>query len=345
MLIIDELANSCSFTLFTLPLSHCLDFLYTSCYLGKLHVLYSVYKRRADKIPPHSAAKIIELSDETIVYIIPYMQDNYAYAIVDLKSSEVAVVDPADPESVQENLGELEKILKQKTGREVTLIWKAVLTTHHHPDHAGGNAKAVKYTPKCEAAAGGMKVYGHSIDKVEACTDYVEHEDVIKLGVNTEIEVLFVPFHTKGHVAYHIKQKAVFTGDTLFVAGVGKFFEGTSEQAFDSLINIIGGLDRNTLIFPGHEYAASNLVFAQWVEPDNHAIQKKIEEVSKLREGNQPVVPSTLKEEKLYNPFLRIHEETILSKTGCRSPSAVIGELRRLKNIGIHLKEKKNKID
>lgn len=101
-------------------------------------------------------------------------------------------------------------------------------------------------------------------------------------------------------------EKAVFTGDTLFLGGCGRFFEGTAEQMYSALIEKLSSLPDETKVFCGHEYALQNLKFAQHVEPDNVNIASKIEWARCQRDNDKPTVPSTIAEEKLVNPFMRV---------------------------------------
>ncbi|KAJ0978509.1 hypothetical protein J5N97_013983 [Dioscorea zingiberensis] len=173
------------------------------------------------------------------IYHIPCLEDNYAYLIVDEATREAAAVDPVEPEKVIRAADE--------AGADI----KLVLTTHRHWDHAGGNNKMKQLVP-------GIKVYGGSLDNVEGCDNKVENGDRLSLGADVNILALHTPCHTKGHISYFVTSKteevpAVFTGDTLFIAGCGKFFEGTAEQMYESLCVTLGSLPRPTRVFCGHE--------------------------------------------------------------------------------------------
>ncbi|KAG6490849.1 hypothetical protein ZIOFF_052169 [Zingiber officinale] len=219
------------------------------------------------------------------------LEDNYAYIIVNESSGEAAAVDPVEPEKV---LWEAMQI-----GADL----KFVLTTHHHWDHAGGNEKIKELVP-------GIKVYGGSKDSVRGCTDALENKDKLALGPDIEIVALHTPCHTKGHISYYVTDKgenpAVFTGDTLFIAGCGKFFEGTAEQMYQSLCVTLGSLPRPTRVYCGHEYTVKNLQFASTVEPDNQRVLDKLSWAKSQRQLNQPTIPSTLDEEFQTNPFMRV---------------------------------------
>lgn len=204
-----------------------------------------------------------------------------------------------------------------------------VLTTHHHWDHAGGNEKLVK---AFKGAA--LTVYGGD-DRIGAMTQKVGHGDTFSIG-NLSVKCLFTPCHTTGHICYFVEgsddnDKAVFTGDTLFLSGCGRFFEGTADQMYSALVEKLGALPGHTQVYCGHEYSLQNLAFARHVEPNNEAVQKKIEWCKERREKELPTVsedqvgrslcnqnnssffkvPSTIDEERQINPFMRVNEPSV----------------------------------
>lgn len=252
------------------------------------------------------------------IFHIPCLEDNYAYLIVDEPTKEAAVVDPVEPEKVLE--------VAKQNGADV----KMVLTTHHHWDHAGGNDKIRQLVP-------GIKVYGGSIDNVKGCTNKVENGDKISLGAEVDILSLHTPCHTKGHISYYVTDKeeetpAVFTGDTLFIAGCGKFFEGTAEQMYQSLCVTLGSLPKPTRVYCGHEYTVKNLQFALTVEPENTKIAEKLSWAQNQRKAGLPTIPSTIAEELETNPFMRVDVPEVQRKVGCSSPVEALREIRKLKD-------------
>lgn len=183
----------------------------------------------------------------------------------------------------------------------------------------------------------GIKVYGGSLDKVKGCTDAVDNGDTLSLGHDLNILALHTPCHTKGHISYYVTGKdgespAVFTGDTLFVAGCGKFFEGTAEQMHQSLCVTLASLPKPTLVYCGHEYTVKNLEFALTVEPNNEKIQQKLSWARQQRQANLPTIPSTLEEELETNPFMRVNNPEIQEKLGCKSPIDTLREIRNKKD-------------
>ncbi|XP_059627857.1 hydroxyacylglutathione hydrolase cytoplasmic isoform X2 [Cornus florida] len=249
---------------------------------------------------------------------VPCLSDNYSYIIIDEATKEGAAVDPAEPE----------KVLQVAKDNQVNL--KTVLTTHHHWDHASGNDKIKQLVP-------GIRVYGGSIDNVQGCTDKVGNGDKLSLGSDINILCLHTPCHTKGHISYYVTGKeeedpAVFTGDTLFIAGCGKFFEGTAEQMYQSLCVTLGSLPKPTRVFCGHEYTVKNLQFALTVEPDNVRIAQKLSWAQHQQQAGHPTVPSTIEEELEINPFMRVDLPEVQEKVNCKTPVEAIGEIRKRKD-------------
>ncbi|XP_041978032.1 hydroxyacylglutathione hydrolase, mitochondrial isoform X2 [Aricia agestis] len=213
------------------------------------------------------------------VKVLPALQDNYMYLIVDKATKEAAIVDPVAPETVLEAVNE--------QGVKLT----TVLTTHHHWDHAGGNEDLVKKHP-------GLNVYGGD-DRIGALTKKVTHNTKFNIG-SLNVECLFTPCHTSGHICYYVTapednvDPAVFTGDTLFLGGCGRFFEGTADQMHKALIEVLGSLPDKTKVFCGHEYSVQNLRFALKVEPNNSDTKSKYDWCTKQRAEKKPTIPSTI---------------------------------------------------
>ncbi|CAA0811000.1 Hydroxyacylglutathione hydrolase cytoplasmic [Striga hermonthica] len=249
---------------------------------------------------------------------IPCLEDNYSYVIIDEATKEAAVVDPVEPHKILR--------IAQENGVEL----KLVLTTHHHWDHAGGNEKMKQLLPN-------IKILGGSVDNIKACTQKVENGDKLSLGADTNILCLHTPCHTKGHISYYVTAKdgddpAVFTGDTLFIAGCGKFFEGTAEQMYQSLCTTLGSLPKPTRVYCGHEYTVKNLQFALTVEPENGKICEKLLWAEQKRKNGLPTVPSTIENELETNPFMRVDLPEVQEKVGCRSPVEALHEMRTRKD-------------
>ncbi|GAB0097246.1 Hydroxyacylglutathione hydrolase [Sergentomyia squamirostris] len=250
------------------------------------------------------------------VKILPALQDNYMYLIIDKATKNAAIVDPVDPDSVLAAVDE----------EKVNLV--KVLTTHHHWDHAGGNEKLVKDFTKNP-----LEVYGGD-DRIGALTKKVVDGDTFKIG-SLNVRCIFTPCHTTGHICYYIQSEqegVVFTGDTLFSAGCGRFFEGTPDQMYTALIDKLSTLPDSTKVFCGHEYTASNLKYAHHVEPENPDVEQRIQWTKERRDGKLPTVPSTIGEEKAFNPFMRVNEKSVQEHAKATDGVSTMGFLRREKD-------------
>ena len=248
---------------------------------------------------------------------IPLLRDNYGYLIICQKTNTAGIVDPSEAEPVLRRV-ELEKV-------KLT----AILNTHHHRDHTGGNEGLL--------AKQSLEVYGHKSDqgRIPGLTRGVDEGDEVVIG-EVRGKVLFIPGHTTGHVAYLFANN-LFCGDTLFTAGCGRLFEGTAEQMHGSLKKLMG-LPDDTKVYCGHEYTESNLRFAMTLEPKNHKLVSRFERVQGLRARGASTVPSTMEEEKQTNPFLRWDSKEIQARlkagsSGLRLDSvSVFATVRKLKD-------------
>ena len=239
------------------------------------------------------------------ITIVPQLSDNFAYLISDDASRECAVVDCA----------EADKVIDAVKRNNLKLV--AVLTTHWHPDHSGGNADIVGKVP-------GLRVFGATAEngRIPALTNPVADGDTFKIG-SLEARIIGIPAHTNGHVAYYFPQlKSVFTGDTLFVAGCGRVFEGKAATMVDSLAKL-AKLPDDTKVYCGHEYTEKNLRFALTLEPSNQRIKTKHEWAKKTVAEGGHTVPSTIEDEKRTNPFLRTDSVELIASV--RRHDAQIG--------------------
>ncbi|KAL5263160.1 hypothetical protein ACHWQZ_G008537 [Mnemiopsis leidyi] len=249
------------------------------------------------------------------VNLIPLLKDNYGYLIIDESTNVGAVVDPVTPDTVLKAISD--------SGVKVD----QVLTTHHHWDHAGGNEELNAKKP-------GMTFYGGD-DRIGAMNKKVVHNETFSIG-SMKVTCFETPCHTTGHICYLVEGEgadpAVFTGDTLFAAGCGRFFEGTAPEMYRALIEILSSLPDNTRVYCGHEYTAQNLKFAKHVEPENTAVLNMIDEVAKKREAGEPTIPTTIGQEKTFNPFMRVRESAVQKFAGCTDPVEVMREIRAAKD-------------
>jgi len=249
---------------------------------------------------------------------VPVLSDNYSYLVIDEETNLAATVDPAEPKTV----------IAAAKKEQVNL--SAILTTHHHWDHAGGNEEMKNLLPTLE-------VYGGDT-RIPALTKQVTEGDTFKIG-NLSVRVFFTPCHTSGHVLYLIKNEknpnqtsALFTGDTLFIGGCGRFFEGTAQQMYHALCEVISNLPPKTEVYCGHEYTLKNLQFAKTIEPSNPSVLSKLEWANQCSQKGLSTVPSTIEEELTYNPFMRVNFPSVQSSVCSNDPIEVMSKLRTLKN-------------
>ena len=248
---------------------------------------------------------------------IPLLRDNYGYLVVCEKTDQAAIVDPS----------EADPVLRRVEQEKVELV--AILNTHHHRDHTGGNEGLL--------ARHKLAVYGHKSDRnrIAGLTNGVDDGDELQIG-EIKGNVFFIPGHTTGHVAY-LFENNLFCGDTLFTAGCGRLFEGTPEQMHASLKKLTA-LPDNTKVWCGHEYTESNLRFAMSVEANNPALVARFARVQGLRARGLSTVPSTMAEERETNPFLRWDSKEIQASVAAVAPGArldpvsVFATVRKMKD-------------
>ncbi len=229
------------------------------------------------------------------IEIIPCLQDNYSYIIIDESNNTACVVDPSEAKPI------IDFINKKN------IYLKYILNTHHHFDHIGGNRDLKK---KYNSIVVGFK---NDINRIPEIDILVEDNQIWKAD-NFEAKIFHIPGHTKGHISfYFFKNKFIFTGDTLFSLGCGRIFEGTYKEMFDSL-NRIKQLPKDTKIYCGHEYTLQNSRFCNKYDSNNLNLKKKISEINNKLKNNLPTVPSTIKDELECNIFLRANNLETFSK-------------------------------
>lgn len=245
---------------------------------------------------------------------IPAFKDNYIWLL--RKGAAAAVVDPGDARPVLDVL--------EREG----LTLACILVTHHHADHQGGVAGLLAHHR--------AEVFGPASESITGITKSLSGGETIRLpGLGDEFQVLSVPGHTLGHLAYHGSGR-LFCGDTMFGAGCGRLFEGTPAQMYDSLMRLAAMPDQ-TAVFCAHEYTESNLRFALTVEPGSGPLRQRVDEVRAARADGLATVPSTIALEKATNPFLRCGEPEIIASVQRKVPEAqnaveVFAVLREWKN-------------
>jgi hydroxyacylglutathione hydrolase len=241
--------------------------------------------------------------------------DNYVWTLRD--AARAAVVDPGDARPVVDYL------------RAEKLELVAILNTHHHADHVGGNAGLL--------SAWNVPVFGPHDERIREVTHRVRDGDRFTLPhFGIAFEVMEIPGHTRSHVAFH-GGGMLFSGDTLFAAGCGRLFEGTPRQMHESLSRLMK-LPDDTRVYCGHEYTLSNIRFARAAEPGNASLRELEAKAAKLRERDQPTLPSTIAQEKSTNPFVRVREPGVIASASKHAgkqlddPVSVLAAIREWKN-------------
>ncbi|EON98610.1 putative hydroxyacylglutathione hydrolase protein [Phaeoacremonium minimum UCRPA7] len=241
--------------------------------------------------------------------------DNYAYLVVDDKSKDAVIIDPAHPKEVS-------PVLK-KAISDGKINLTAIVNTHHHWDHAGGNdeLRSDLNKPTLPIIAG---------KDAQSVTKTPADGESFKIG-DISVKALYTPCHTQDSICWYMEDgddRVVFTGDTLFHAGCGKFFEGTGPEMNKALNKTLAALPDDTRVFPGHEYTKSNVKFAISVI-QNEAIKK----LQSFAENNKETQGKfTIGDEKAHNPFMRVDDPVIQKATGATNGDDVMTKLREMKN-------------
>ncbi len=248
------------------------------------------------------------------IEIIPCLNDNYSYLIVEKEASMISIIDPSDFYACDKIINKYNKL-------------DFILNTHHHSDHVNGNLKLKKKY--------GSKVLGFDLDKdrIPGIDILLKKNQKMMIG-NLEFKVIFIPGHTKGHIAFYFEdEKIVFTGDTLFSLGCGRVFEGTYEEMFNSLINL-KSLPTETKVYFGHEYTKKNLDFCLKYDSNNDLLKKKLLSINAKLSDNLPTAPTTIGEEREMNIFLRCSDKSIREELNLKDSSdqEVFNKLRDLKD-------------
>jgi hydroxyacylglutathione hydrolase len=230
---------------------------------------------------------------EPLVWMIPVLHDNYVFVLE--RAGQAAVVDPAVAGPVAAAL----------QARDLDLV--AILQTHHHADHIGGTAALRRLSP-------GAAVIGPACeaDRIPQTRGVVDGERFELLGET--VEVLAVPGHTRGHIAFHLPRSGhLFCGDSLFGGGCGRLFEGTPEQMFHSLQRL-AALPPETRVWCAHEYTEANLRWAADQVPGDGAVAARLKAAIALRADGLPTIPSTIGSERATNLFLRAQTPSELAR-------------------------------
>lgn len=254
------------------------------------------------------------------VYVVPMFQDNYGFVCIDRKSQNAALVDPGDGPTMLTALNDMKCDGVQF---QLTQIW----CTHKHHDHIGGNSLFREIYKK------NLRIIGPKYDDIPFIDEKVGDNSIVKLG-QLKVKVLETPCHTKGHISYYIdgddqnKQPIVFTGDTLFRGGCGRFFEGNGADMLSNM-DKYAKLNPNTLVYCAHEYTESNYKFLASIDSN---LNSKLREIQSMRKNGIITIPSTIEEEKRLNLFMRCRDPCVQAMVACVEPVDTMTKLRELKN-------------
>jgi hydroxyacylglutathione hydrolase len=246
---------------------------------------------------------------------LPAFDDNYIWVLHD--DRHAVAVDPGDPAP----------LIAYLDAHRLTLT--AVLITHHHRDHTGGNT-LLRQRYDCA-------IHAPDNPRIPAVTHVLHGGDTLDLAApGLHFEILATPGHTLDHISY-VGQGCVFCGDTVFGCGCGKLFEGTPAMMAASLDAILG-LPDATRVCCAHEYTLSNIDFAKTIDGTNPALLERERADRALRAQHQPTLPSTLALEKATNPFLRFHDPDMTAFAAnylnrpYPGPAEVFGAIRAAKD-------------
>ena len=248
------------------------------------------------------------------IITVQAFSDNYIWLICDEKKKYGVIVDPGDPR----------KLITVLQNEEIEPI--AILLTHLHFDHANGLAalnalypEIPIYGPESEFNLLNADPHPPNYGPATNCFQYVTHllkgDEILDFEkINCSFQIMNIPGHTSGHIAYYDSiNKILFCGDTMFAGGCGRVFDGTYKDLYNSLQKI-AQLPKDTLIYCAHEYTLDNLGFAQWIEPDSANLLERINADRALIDNDKATVPSLLSLELKTNPFLRTHEANVIKQ-------------------------------
>ena len=243
------------------------------------------------------------------------LQDNYGFLFHNEATGETAAIDTPEVGPIREAC--------ERRGWQLTHIWN----THHHHDHAGGNADLKLAYPDCIVLGPADEVA-----KIPTIDSPLRGGDTFDFGGHS-VHVLDVGGHTLGHIAYHVPDAGVaFVGDSLFALGCGRLFEGTPQQAWASLQRL-AALPEETAVYCAHEYTEANLRFSLTVDPGNPALVRRADDIRARRAKGEPTVPTTIGLELATNPFLRPRSETMRVHLGVPDGESDVETFARIRTM------------
>ncbi|KAI3614686.1 hypothetical protein CBS9595_003957 [Malassezia furfur] len=277
---------------------------------------------------------------------VPVREDNYAYILMSTPTKQgvrpqAVFVDPYDVAKVR-------KAAHAEGLKDTDIV--GLLTTHGHHDHAGGNDTFAQEYPK-------VPIYGGS-SGIEGVTVRVHDKETFTLfeeSAPVEVSCYATPCHTQDSICYLVedarsndelsqtpaglkegaqgeKKRGVFTGDTLFISGCGRFFEGTAEEMNTALNKKLASLPSDTLVYC--EYTKSNVAFSAAILPKRAEVQALVEDLRAKRNGGVTTGIYTIGEERKHNPFMMVHDPEVQRVAHTHDPIATMQFLRDAKNAG-----------
>lgn len=259
------------------------------------------------------------------IITIPFFADNFAYAVFKQSTQTFALVDPADWPAVSAFTASHPDLHRSLTH---------VFSTHKHHDHSGHNDRIAAELPD-------VKIVGEA--EIPSANTVLSDGAELVLDGGIHVRALHTPCHTRGHMLYYFTDpdapegeisKAVFTGDTVFVGGCGRFFEGNAAEMWEAMRKL-QTLPGDTLLYCGHEYAIQNLEWGTQIDRSNVALQAKLDWVRQQISEGKHSVPSTIAEERAHNVFMR--SDLLTSELGVTDPVSAMNRLREMKNAGATL--------
>jgi hydroxyacylglutathione hydrolase len=230
---------------------------------------------------------------------------NFTY-LIELADGSAITIDPWDEQLIN-NL-----LIDKK------LSLKAIINTHEHWDHIQGN-QALVTLHNCEVWA-----HTNGQGKIPGLSRVLSAGEKIALDSGVELQVLDTPGHTFAHLCFLVLKnsevKAVFTGDTLFNAGVGHCRSGDAEVLYQTISKQFHCLQDNVVVYPGHEYLENNLRFTLSLEPDNQDAQVWLERAIKSDPTIAPIT-TCIGDERLFNSFFRLDSPQIRRSLDCQTVS------------------------
>ncbi len=265
-----------------------------------------------------SMSSVAAVAGHLEIHRLPIFTDNYVFLWFDPASATATVIDPGTAAPVLACLQELQATLTQ------------ILITHHHWDHVNGIPQLLAQYPQAQILASATD---HG--RIPGQTVQLRGGEILTIAGHS-VQVLTVPGHTLGHIAYYVLPTPenpghLFCGDTLFGCGCGRLKEGTPAQLWQSL-KLLRELPDTTQVWCAHEYTLKNIEFALGVDPENLHLQTRYQTTQTLRQAQQPTIPTTLGLEKQTNPFLRCEQIELQRAMNAHSPLQTFTRLRGLRD-------------